>query len=210
MDPFADDYDNLDPIAQIQSWAEPVMDPTSPVELPITLSLSPRQRVLAAIIVVLSVAGVWGALHYVPTESWDPVVGIVLGLIVLGGGISLLVSSITLDDAEYTEIGGWRIETVPLSSVVQVRHHEDMVALVTNAGVVKFIGPLGNAGGKTLSHGLPEGATAAGVAAAIERARRSALGRPPHASRHRVPPGYLWAAAAAVVLLIRVLTLFIL
>ena len=67
--------------------------------------------------------------------------------------------AITVDHDEYTEVGAWRIETVPLSSVVDVRHREDMVALVTSAGVVKFIGPLGDGGSTTLSHGLPTGAT---------------------------------------------------
>lgn len=161
MDPFADDA-SLDPIARVQRWAEPVGDPTPTVELPIQLSLNPPKRILAIIIVVLGVAGAWGALHYVGAGSWDPVVGFVLALCLLAAGISFSVSSITLDHKECTEVGAWRIETVPLSSMVRVRHRDDMVALVTDAGLVKFIGPLRDRGSNTLSHGLPEGATAAG------------------------------------------------
>lgn len=208
VDPFVDD-ESLDPIARLQMWAEPVMEPKPVVQLPVTLSLNPVQRACGAIIVVLSLAGAWAALHDVRVEGWRELANVGVCVVLVLGGIFLSVSTVVVDDEAYTEIGAWRIETVPLASVVEVRHRDDRVALVTAAGVVKFIGPLGDRGSNTLSHGLPAGATAAGLAAAVEQARRSAVPHPARVPR-RLPPGYPWAALAAGVLLVRVLNLFVL
>ena len=210
MNISADSQDSNDQAALLQTWAAPPEDMTPTVQLPVTLSLNPVQRMLALIIVALSMAGAWGTLHYFATESSDALVGVALCLALLATGIGLSVASVSVDHNQYKAVGAWRIVTVPLSRVVKVRHHEDMVALVTDAGVVKFIGPLGDAGSHTLSHGLPEGATAAGLALAIERARRTAVGSPAPTLRHRVPPGYRWAGLAAAVLVVRVFTLFLL
>ena len=107
-------------------WAEPVVDQTPTVWLPNTLSLNPVQRACVILIALLALAGAWGTLHYVAAESWVAILGIVVCVVLLGAVIGFSVSSITLDHHEYTETGAWRIETVPLSSVVEVHHRQDV------------------------------------------------------------------------------------
>lgn len=204
------DDDSLEPSAQdIQRWSEPVPEAAPTVELPIRLSLNRAQRLGGVTIFVLSVGGAWYLLPYVKSDVWDGLWGVAPCVILPFWAISLSVSTVRLDEDEYTEIGAWGTERVPLSSVVQVRHHDDIVALVTDTGDVRLIGPLGDNGSNTLSHGLPAGATTAGVAAAVERARLTSIGAPPRAHGHRLPPGYPWAALVVGVLLVRLLTVFV-
>jgi hypothetical protein len=81
---------------------------------------------------------------------------------------------------------------------------------VTEVGGILVLGPFADAGSTSLTHGLPPGTSAADVAAAVELGRREAVGRPPLTDRPPVPRGYAWAALGAVVLVVRVLTLFVL
>ena len=196
-----EDDERLDPVERVRLWTDHVSPGTPPAQLPIALRLNPFQRGAAVLIAVLAMAGALGTLHYVSAASFEPLVGVAVCVGLLLTGIGLSVSTVTVDHDEFTEVGAWRIETVPLTSVVGVRHSEDTVALVTGAGVIWFIGPLGDGGSNTLTHGLPEGTTAAGVAAAVEQARRVASDRPDRATRQRIPPGYKWVALAAVILL---------
>lgn len=209
MEPFVDDA-NLDPIVRIQSWSKPVVDQTPTVHLPLTLSFSRVERTAAVIVGVASVAAAWILMQYVGPDDLRSDMAFLTSFLVIAVGIQLSVSRIVLDDNHYTEVGAWLIMTVPLSTVIDVRYQQDVVALVIPPGIIKIIGPLRDRGKNTLTHGLPPGTTAGGLAAAVEQARRSALGRPAPAPRHHVPPGYPWAALAAGILVVRALTLFVL
>lgn len=207
VDPFVKD-ESREPLDRLRLWHEPDVEaPTA--QLPIVLSLNGPQRAGGVVIAVLALAGAWGAIHYV---AGDPslVVPIGLCLLMFVCAIGLSGSTVRLDQEEYVQATPFRRDVVPLTSVVAVRHREDSVALVTKAGDIRFLGPFDDGGSNTLSHGLPPGTTTAGVAAAVELARRGAAARPARADPRRIPSGFAWVALGVVVLVARVLTRYVL